>query len=192
MADSRNSTTIAGIPSFPFRTFSDLQQAVADDKVNVGVDPLAAAEWADRCSTGIKRSFVASLSILLIVLAISSVAGAVWLRDYWLLASVPAMAAAFYFSHPASPYHKWVTVAGAAGIAVFVDLLVNGLLTAAVVAAYAVLTFAAVRAAGFISDSGYRKHLLASEADFIAAYTARSCNIRDNKTKKVYSAPTTH
>lgn len=180
--------SIEDIPAFPFQTFAELRKATKDDTFSVGVDPLAAAEWWDSHSTGPKRVLVSSLSILLIALAVASIVAAVWVKDYWLLAATPAMAGAFYFSHPGSPYHKWVTVAGAAGIALFADLLLNGLVTAAILVAYADLTFAAVRAAGFVTDSGFRKHLLANESDFLEAYFARKCNVRDNKTKKVYSA----
>jgi len=182
------SRRISDIPTFPFRTFNELQQAAKDQNISVGVDPLAAAEWSEKHAGSIKRLFVSSLSILLIILAMASVITAVWLKNYWLLAAAPVMAGAFYFSHPASTYHKWVTVGGAAGLAVFIDLLLNGLVTAAILVAYADLTFAAVRAAGFVTDSGFRKHLLANESDFVAAYLARECNFRDNKTKKVYSA----
>jgi hypothetical protein len=188
---SRSSTSyrsIGDIPAFPFRTFAELQKAAKDDSFSVGVDPLAAAEWSDSHSTGLKRVLVSSLSILLIALALASIVAGVWLKDYWLLAATPVMAGAFYFSNPASAYHKWVTVIGAAGIAVFIDLLVNGLVTAAILVAYADLTFAAVRAAGWVTDSGFRKHLLANESDFLSGYFARKCNVRDNKTKKVYSA----
>jgi hypothetical protein len=181
-------TSIGDIPAFPFQTFAELRKAAKDDTFSVGVDPLAAAEWSDRHSTGLKRALVSSLSILLIALAVASIVTAVWLKDYWLLAATAVMAGAFYFSNPASEYHKWVTVIGAAGIAVFIDLLLNGLVTAAIVVAYADLTFAAVRAAGFVADSGFRKHLLASESEFLTAYLARKCNVRDNKTKKMYSA----
>src|SRR5262249_121946 len=83
--------TVAAIPNLPFRTFGELQKAAKDDSFSVGVDPLAAAEWSDKHSTGFKRAFVSSLSILLIVVALASVVTAILLRNYWLLVATPVM-----------------------------------------------------------------------------------------------------
>ena len=126
------------------------------------------------------------LSLLLMVAAVASVVAAVLTREYWLLAAAPIQALAFYISHPASPIRKWVTIGGAVSVAVFLDLLLNGEPIAAALAAYAGLTFAAVRAAGYITDSAFRKALAADETLFIAAYSGGACTLRNNQTKKVY------
>jgi hypothetical protein len=57
---------------------------------------------------------------------------------------------------------------------------------ASVLVAYAGLTFAAVRAAGFITGSAFRKALASDEDLFLGAYSERACTVRDNETKRVY------
>ena len=180
--------SVGDIPGFPFDTFEELQAAVRIKSFNIGVDPLAAAEWSNRFNTRLNKVAVAVLSILLIVAAIAAAIAAFIVQDYWLLAALPAQAIAFYVSHPASSLRKWATVGGAASVAVFINLLLNGYPTAATVVAYAGLTFAAVRAAGFISNSGFRKALLTDEDLFLAAYASRACSVRNNNTERVYAA----
>ena len=180
-------TSVADIPRFPFESFDQLQAAVAIRSFTIGVDALAAAEWADRFNTKLNRFAVTTLSLLLVAATVAAVIVTFLTREYWLLAAAPIQAAAFYFSHPASPIRKWVTVGGAISIAVFLDLLLNGLPIAATLVAYAGLTFAAVRAAGYVSNSAFRKALLSDESLFLAAYTNGVCTIRNNQTKRVYS-----
>jgi hypothetical protein len=119
--------------------------------------------------------------------AVASVVAAFLTGEYWLLAAAPIQAVVFYLSHPASPIHKWVTIGGAISVAVFLNLLFNGLAIAAALVAYAGLTFAAVRAAGFITNSAYRKALLKDETMFVNAYADGACTLRNNRTKVVYS-----
>lgn len=178
---------VSDIPGFPFRTFKELQNAASEKKVNVGVDALAAARWSDQSAPPATRALVTSLSVLLLAAAVSAVLVAVLARMYWVAAAVPAMALTFYFSDPSSKYRKWVTVGGAASVAVFLDLLVSGALAPALIVAYAGLTFAAVRAAGFAANSGFRKTLLKDEASFVQAYRAGHCSVRIDETKRTYS-----
>lgn len=180
--------SIGDIPRFPFEDFDQLKAAVAIRSFNIGVDSLAAAKWSEQFNTKFKKAIIAALSLLLVVAAIASVVAAVLTREYWLLAAVPIQALAFYLSHPASPIHKWVTIGGAVSGAVFLDLLFNGLPIAAALVAYAGLTFAAVRAAGYITNSAFRKALLSDEKLFLAAYADGTCTLRNNQTKVVYSA----
>ena len=180
--------SVSDIPGFPFDTFEELQAAVAAKSFNIGVDPLAAAEWSNQFNTRLNKIITAALSILLIVAALAAAVAAFAIPDYWLLAALPAQALAFYVSHPASPLRKWATVAGAASVPLFVNLLFNGSTTGATIVAYAGLTFAAVRAAGFISNSGFRKALLADEEMFLAAFAVRHCTLRNNRTERVYLA----
>lgn len=180
--------SVADIPGFPFETFEQLQAAVRAKSFNIGVDPLAAAEWSSRFNTRLNGVITAALSILLIVATLAAMVAAFVIPDYWLLTALPAQAIAFYVSHPASPLRKWVTVAGAASVAVFVNLLFNGYTTAATIVAYTGLTFAAVRAAGFISNSGFRNALLADEEMFLDAFANRFCTVRNNQTERIYLA----
>jgi hypothetical protein len=179
--------SVADIPRFPFESFEQLQAAVAIRSFTIGVDALAAAEWADKFNTRLNRFVVATLSLLLVAAAAAAVLAAFVTREYWLLAAAPIQAGAFYISHPASPIRKWVTVGGAISVAVFLDLLLNGLPIAATLVAYAGLTFAAVRAAGYVANSAFRKALLADESLFLAAYSGGACRLRNNQTKRVYS-----
>lgn len=180
-------TSVTDIPRFPFETFDQLQAAVAIRSFNIGVDALAAAEWADRFGTKLSRFVVSGLSLLLVAAALAAVVAGFVTAEYWLLAAAPIQAGAFYVSHPASPIRKWVTVGGAISVAVFLDLLLNGLPIAATLVAYAGLTFAAVRAAGYIANSAFRKALLSDESLFLAAYADGACTLRNNQTKRVYS-----
>ncbi len=179
---------VADILRFPFEDFEQLRAAIAIRSFNIGVDSLAAAKWSEQFNTRFKKAIIAALSLLLVIAAIASVVAAVLAREYWLLAAVPIQALAFYLSHPASPIHKWVTIGGAISGAVFLNLLFNGLPIAAALVAYAGLTFAAVRAAGYITNSAFRKALLSDEKLFLAAYADGACTLRNNQTKVVYSA----
>ena len=179
--------SVADIPRFPFETFDQLQAAVAIRSFNIGVDALAAAEWADRFNKELNRFVVSALSLSLVAAAVAAVVAAFVTAEYWLLAAAPIQAGAFYISHPASPMRKWVTVGGAISIAVFLDLLLNGLPIAATLVAFAGLTFAAVRAAGYVANSAFRRALLSDESLFLAAYAGGACTIRNNQTNRVYS-----
>jgi hypothetical protein len=172
----------------PFKSFADLNQAVSDRKITVGVDPFVAAEWADAHLSRFKKFLIAALSLLLFLAAAAAVAGALWLGNYWLLAALPIQAAVFYLSQPALSFQRWATVGGVALVALFVEFLLSGMTTAATLVAYAGLTFAAVRMSGYITGSAFRKALMEDEQLFCEAYEARACSIRDNETKKVYEA----
>ena len=177
---------VADIPGFPFETFDQMEAAAAIKSFNIGVDPLAAANWSSRFNDGIRKAMVTALSLLIVIAAASSMIAAVVTSNYWLFAAVPIQVAAFYVSHPASPIRKLVTVGGAVSIAVFVDFLFNGWVTAATLVAYAGLTFAAVRAAAFITNSSFRKALLRDEELFLAAFASGACTLRNNRTERVY------
>jgi len=180
-------TSISEINDFPFESFEELQAAVGIRSFNVGVDALAAARWSDEFNSKTKRAVVGALSLLLLAAGLAAIGVSFVTRDYWLLMAVPIQAFTFYLSHPASPIRKWVTVGGALSIAAFVDLLLNGLLIAATLVAYAGLTFAAVRAAGYISNAGFRKAILTDEQLFLEAYAAGACTVRNNRTGRIYS-----
>lgn len=186
--DSRLLTSVAELNNFPFETFEQLQAAVAIRSFNVGVDALAAAKWSDSFNSKIKKAVVTALSLLLLVAALAAIVAAFITGDYWLIAALPIQAVTFYTSHPASPIRKWVTIAGALSIAAFIDFLLNGFLIAAALVAYAGLTFAAVRAAGYISNSGFRKAILSDERLFLEAYHRGECTVRNNQSGRVYSA----
>jgi len=177
---------VSDIPGFPYESFAELQQAAAGKKATIGVDPLAAAEWSAAHSAGLARIAVNLLSVLLVVAAGAALVAALLTHDYLLIAAIPSMAIAFYFSNPGYKYHKQVAVAVAAVVAVFVDMLVNGFVTPAIIAAYAALTFAAVRAAGALTNSAFRRHLLCDESTFLEAFRTGSCSLRDNKSEQVY------
>jgi len=177
---------VGDIAGFPFETFDQMQAAAAIKSFNIGVDPLAAAQWASRFNDGTRKAVVTALSLLLVTAAVASAVAAMVTGNYWLIAAVLIQGAVFYVSHPASPIRKWVTVGGALSVVAFVDLLFNGWVTAATLVAYAGLTFAAVRAAAFITNSSFRKALLKDEELFLAAYASGACTLRNNRTDRVY------
>ncbi|MFY9607288.1 MAG: hypothetical protein WAU45_01575 [Blastocatellia bacterium] len=182
----REMEVVADLPGFPFETFDQMQAAAAIKSFNIGVDPLAAANWANRFNSGIRKALVTVLSLLLVIAAAASMITAVVTSNFWLFAAAPIQAVVFHVSHPASPIRKWVTICGAVSVAVFVDLLFNGWVTAATLVAYAGLTFAAVRAAAFITNSSFRKALLRDEELFLAAFASGACTLRNNRTNRVY------
>ena len=186
--EDRPYKSVADIFTLQFDTFEELQMAVSKRSFSLGVDSLAAAEWLDRSDLRFKRNVVVALSLLLFVAAIAATVAAFWVGNYWLLAAVPIQALSFYLSQPSSPMRKWMTVAGAASIIVFANLLFNRSTTAATLVAYAGLTFAAVRAAAYIADSAFRKALLSDERLFLLAYNRGACTLRNNRTKEVYQS----
>lgn len=179
--------SVAEISDFPFRKFAELQKASEGRRFNLGVDPLAAAQWSADSNKGFRKGFIAALSVLLIAAGIASIAAAFILNNYWLLLALPIQALAFYVSHPAFSLSAWVTLGGIASLIVFLDLLFSGLPTAATLVAYAGLTFAAVRAAGFMTNSAFRKALLEDESLFLTAYANRACTLRDKSSDRFYS-----
>jgi hypothetical protein len=187
-ASPRQADTVADIVGFPFENFEQLQAAVAIRSFNIGVDPLAAAEWSGRLNSRLKKTIIAALSLLLVAAAAASIVGAFLTGEYWLLLAPPIQATAFYVSQPASGIRKWVTVGGVISLAAFVDLLLNGLVVAAALVAYAGLTFASVRAASYVTNSSFRKALLRDELLFVTAYAGQACTIRNNRTNRVHSA----
>lgn len=180
-------TSVAEINNFPFESFEQLQAAVAIRSFNVGVDALAAATWSDNFNTRLKKAVVTALSLLLLAAALAAIVAAFVTGNYWLMAALPIQAVTFYTSHPASPIRKWVTIGGALSVAAFIDLLLNGFLIAATLVAYAGLTFAAVRAAGYIANAGFRKAILSDERLFLEAYESGECTVRNNQSGRVYS-----
>jgi MFS family permease len=180
--------SVGDIAGFPFETFDEMQAAVAARSFNIGVDSFAAAQWVDRFGKRLVKAFVTSLSMLLVLAAIASIVAALVTGEYWLMVAPIIQAVVFYLSHPASPYHKWATVGGAATLPVFINLLLNKWPVAATLVAYAGLTFATVRAAAYVTNSTFRKSLLADEKLFLTAYAEKACTLRNTRTKRVYSA----
>lgn len=180
--------TVAEIPGFPFESFEQLQAAVAYRSFSIGVDSFAAARWSEAHDGKLNRAVVTLLSLVLVLAAIASVIAAFWSGRYLLLAALPIQALAFYLSHPSSPFRRWVTLAGVATIILFLEMLLYRMPVAAVLVAYAGLTFAAVRAAGYLNNSAFRDALVKDEALFLEAYGARACTIRNKGTGRVYSA----
>lgn len=179
--------SVAEIPNFPFDRFAEMQEAVADRRFNLGVDALAAAEWSEEFNTGFRKGFIAALSVLLITAGLASVVAAFALDNYWLLLAVAIQALSFYVSHPASPLRTWATLGGIASVVVFLDFLFRNLPTAATLTAYAGLTFAAVRAAGFMTNSAFRKALLSDESLFVSAYSAHACSLQEKGSDRIYA-----
>lgn len=175
------------IPEFPFSRFKDLQDAVSNRKFSIGVDSLAAAGWSARFGSSLNKSLVTLFSTLLIAAAAVSVVAAIWLREYWLMAALPVMAVTFYLSDPGSALHRWVTVGGALSVALFFNLLLNGFRVGAVLVAYSGLTFALVRASGFLANQSFRRALVSDEQAFVTAFGRSECTVRENQTKQVYS-----
>jgi hypothetical protein len=161
---------------------------VEDKKVTIGVDPLAAAEWLEKGGTSLRKVAVSALSILLILSAAAALVASLAGKDYWLFLAIPIQAASFYLSNPSSPHRKWMTIGGAVSLLVFLDLLVNGYVTAAVLVAYAGLTFAVVRTAGYISNAAFRKALESDELLFRTAFAKRGCTVLEKKGGKVYES----
>src|ERR1044071_175828 len=81
--------SVAEIPGFPFDSFEELQAAVRIKSFNIGVDPLAAAQWSDSFNTKSNKVVIAMLSGLLILSPLAAVVAAFVLGEYWLLLALP-------------------------------------------------------------------------------------------------------
>jgi hypothetical protein len=178
--------SVGDLSGFPFDAFDEVQAAVKARSFNIGVDPLAAAQWAERSGSRAGRTLVTGLSLLIIVAGVAAVVAAISIPNYYLLLAIPVQLASFYLSSSWGALRTYVTVGGAISVAAFLNLLLNGWVTGATLVAYAGLTFAAVRAAAFITSSSFRKALLADEHLFVAAYENGACSLRNAGTKREY------
>jgi hypothetical protein len=177
---------VGDIPQLPVNSFAELQAAVRDRRISVGIDSLAAARWSADYGKAINRVVIAGLSLLLIGAAAASVITAVSLGSYWLLAAPAVQAVAFYVSPASFARRRWVTAGAVVSVLVLANLLLNNLTTAATLTAYATLTFGAVRAAGYVTGSGFRKALLADEELFVTAFTSGACSLREKATGQMF------
>jgi hypothetical protein len=182
----RNEQMNSVLQTLPVKNYAELQSAISEKRYGIGVDPLAAAQWSSQSNSSLNKALIATLSILLVVAAIASIIVAIAVQNYWLLLALPIQTLAFYGAHLDQPYRLWITTAGAVSLIIFLNLLLNELPTAATLVAYAGLTFSAVRANSAITNSAFRKALMADEQLFFDAYANRACTIRDNKSKQVY------
>ncbi len=180
-------TRVADIPNFPVDSFEELQRVIAEKKYRLGVDAVTAARWSDQLAGSRKKLLIKLLSLLLIFAGAASVVTALWTHNYWLLMALPIMGVSFYISHPSSRIAKWVTIGGAVSVVVFFNLLLNDLVNEATLAAYAGLTFAAVRAAAFINNASFRNALTSDEALFVMAYENGACSLRKGGDGVVYA-----
>jgi hypothetical protein len=184
-ADSNGKLRGLVMQGLPYQNYAELQRAYVDKKIGIGVDPLAAAEWSAKAGRP-NRIIIQGLSLLLILAALAAFIGAFVVGNYWLLLALPIQALSFYGAYLEAPYRTWVTFAGVASLILFLNLLLNQLPTAATLVAYAGLTFAAVRATSSITNSAFRKALVADEGLFLNAFAHRLCTVRDNKTRQIY------
>ena len=182
--------TIKNLKNFPFRSFAELRKEIDQKNYSIGVEPLAAAQWSAVYNSGVKKTLVSALSILLIVAALAAIIVAILFENYWLFLALPIQAVVFYLSHSNTSLSLWVTVAGGVSLLVFFDLLLNRLPTAATLVAYAGLTFACVRAANSITNNAFRKALSTDEDLFIETYKNRACTLREAKTKEIFEYDT--
>src|SRR2546425_13055274 len=67
----RATTKWESLGDLPFDNFEQLKAAVAIRSFNIGVDSLAAAEWAGQSNSRTGKTIVAALSLLLVVAAVA-------------------------------------------------------------------------------------------------------------------------
>jgi hypothetical protein len=83
------------IPNFPFKSFSDMQQAVAEGRCYISVDSSQAHLFAHLFNGPVARALDGLLSWVPILVATASVFAAIYFRNAWLLIGVPAAVLAF-------------------------------------------------------------------------------------------------
>src|SRR5215471_21822913 len=81
--------SVSDIPGFPYESYAELQQAASSRKANIGVDPLAAAEWSAQHAAGPARIAVSVLSVLLVAAGAAALVASIVTHDYLLIAAVP-------------------------------------------------------------------------------------------------------
>ncbi len=82
--------SISEIPDFPFKSFGDLQQAVAEGRCYVSVDKSSAHRFAHLFNGPVTRALDTLLSLAPIFVAIASVIAAISFRNAWFVIGVPA------------------------------------------------------------------------------------------------------
>ncbi len=180
--------TVAEIPSFPFHTFEELQQALTDRRYSLGVDSLAAAELAGTFSSRLGNLVIGLLSLLLCLAALLALLLAVWLGNYWLLAGVPIIAIYFFASAPTVPWRRIMSVVGGFTILLALDFWLRDLNTPAYLVGFGAFTFLAVRLANYITRTSLCEAITSTETIFLFMYEQAICTLRDNKTGQVYTS----
>ena len=87
--------SVSEIPNFPFKSFSDMQQAVAEGRCYISVDSSQAHRFAHLCNGPVARALDGILSWVPILVAIASVIAAISVRNAWLLIGTPAAVLGF-------------------------------------------------------------------------------------------------
>lgn len=183
---------VADIPEFPFDNFSDLQKALKDKSYSLGIDSLAAANWGTSFTTGLGRSVITLMSLLVCLSILAAPAIALWLKDYWLIAGVPIIAVMFFVSAPDVRGRRVVTVFGVLAVLLAADLWLRELYTLAWLVGFGAFTFIAVRVASYITHTSMRDAITSRENVFLFMYEQASCSLRDNKTGQIYTNSSSH
>jgi hypothetical protein len=87
--------SVSEIPNFPFKSFGDVQRAVAEGRCYVSVDKSAAHRFTHLFSGPATRALDGFLSLVPIFMAIASVIVSISFRNAWLLIGVPAAVIGF-------------------------------------------------------------------------------------------------
>ncbi|HZS47686.1 MAG TPA: hypothetical protein VFC63_21635 [Blastocatellia bacterium] len=177
---------VSDIPDFPFGRFVDMRKAVKEKRWSLGIDSLAAGYWASLNDSFWKRTAVKGLSLTLVAVAMLVVIASFDLREYAMLLTIPAMAAAFYLAEPSLPGRQYLTFVGVLLFVAFIGCLVQGYPRIGIVLGLSTLVFICVRAASFISVTSFRKALVTDEHTFLEMYAAGGVTLRDNESGRVF------
>ena len=184
--------SVADIPDFPFDSFDQLKAALATGMYDLGIDRGRARELYPL----IARSFVAQLvreqvDAIWIWLALASIAGALVLRNFWLLLGIPLallswwLATALHFPRGRSNSLRWLL--GWLGIIGGIWAFWQGSRVPSCLLATAGIPLVTVGIVYSVSVKAVRSAILESEALFLFLFEKFACTVRDNTTGRTYS-----
>ena len=87
--------SVSEIPSFPFKSFSDMQQGIAEGRCYISVDSSQAHRFSHLFNGPGARALNGLLSWVPILVSLATVFAAIYFRNAWLLIGVPAAVLAF-------------------------------------------------------------------------------------------------
>lgn len=173
--------SVAEAQGLPFRTYAEIQNAVASGLYVLDVSYTAAREFAPlvRSYSGRLLNLLFAFIPLLTIIAIISLA--LWQGRFGLLAGVPIVVIAHVFSHPMNPLRRPMT-----WLNYILALAMVGLWnkTATVLLAAFILPFMANREMYAGNVRALRTALLRSEQHFLNQYSKGSLRLRSTGERK--------
>lgn len=179
--------SVSEIPNFPFKSFSDVQQAVAEGQCYISVDSSRAYQFAPLFDGPVSRAVDTLLSNVPFLAAIACVILAIFFRDAWLLIGVPAALLAFVVGSRVNRSGR-ISLWRVTCVLLFGWLLLSAHTAAAwIVASYLISVYALhlYRSLGVAAVNSAARR---SEPQFLFALSQGLCGLRDKATNEFIGA----